>query len=55
MALAIDPGTRATVLEAFAMTAGTPANTSEGNVRKLPPPAIELMAPAKKAARINKT
>jgi hypothetical protein len=50
MALATDPGTRATVLEALAMTAGTPPNTREGKVRKLPPPAIELITPAKKAA-----
>src|SRR5882757_8334130 len=46
--LAMVPGTRATVLEALAITAGIPANTREGNVRKLPPPATALIAPAAK-------
>ena len=53
-ALATEPGTIATVLEALAITAGTPANNSEGKVRKLPPPATALMAPAKTPARISK-
>jgi hypothetical protein len=48
------PGRSATVLVAFAATAGTPAAIRAGNVRKLPPPAIALMAPAKKADRISK-
>jgi hypothetical protein len=46
-------GTRATVLEAFDTTAGIPANTNEGNVIKLPPPATELITPAAKAATIS--
>jgi hypothetical protein len=48
--LAMEPGTSATVLDALAITAGTPAKTNEGKVRKLPPPAMELMTPAEKPA-----
>jgi len=35
---------------AFAEIAGTPAKSSDGNVRKLPPPATLLIAPPASAA-----
>ena len=40
------PGNTATALVAFAAIVGTPVNTNAGNVRKLPPPAIEFIIPA---------
>ena len=45
-----DPGQIATVLVAFAITDGSPIDTSAGNDRRVPPPATELMAPARNAA-----
>ena len=48
--LATCPGQSATVLVALAFTGGMPMKSSEGNETKLPPPATELMAPARKAA-----
>lgn len=44
------PGNSARVPVALAASGGTPANTSAGRVRKLPPPATAFNAPAKKAA-----
>jgi hypothetical protein len=44
------PGQTATVLVALAFTGGMPVNSKEGKVMKLPPPAIELAAPATNAA-----
>jgi hypothetical protein len=44
------PGQIATVLVAFAVTDGRPSQTRVGKVRRVPPPAMELMAPARKAA-----
>jgi hypothetical protein len=38
----------------LATTAGTPVNTSAGNVRRDPPPAIAFIAPAPKAALIRR-
>ena len=48
--LANVPGMRARVFVAFAATAGIPAKTRDGNVRKLPPPAMALITPATKEA-----
>src|SRR5262249_59465646 len=48
--LASEPGTSATVLVALAITDGT-AVKSDGKVRRVPPPATELMAPAATAAK----
>src|SRR5579884_607837 len=45
------PGHRATVEVALAWMGGTPAKISAGKERKLPPPAIEFMMPAPRAAR----
>jgi hypothetical protein len=45
-----EPGQMATVFVALAMTAGRPIQTSAGNERSVPPPAMELMTPAKNAA-----
>ena len=39
------------MLVAFAVTAGTPAQRSVGNVSKVPPPAIELTTPANAEAK----
>ena len=38
-----------TVLVAFAVTGDSPSQMSEGNVTSVPPPAIELMPPARNA------
>ncbi len=38
------------MLVAFAAIGGIPTKINAGNERKLPPPATELMSPAKKAA-----
>src|SRR5262249_44534311 len=52
-----DPGTRATVLVALATTAasaapsGDSAASSAGKVSRVPPPAVELTAPAASAAK----
>src|SRR5512140_3382007 len=43
------PGRSATVLVAFATSGDSPAATSAGKVRSVPPPAIALMIPARKA------
>jgi hypothetical protein len=48
------PGQRATELLALAITGGTPAASSAGNDRKVPPPATEFIAPAQKAAMASK-
>ena len=47
------PGNTATALVAFAAIVGTPVNTKAGKVKKLPPPAIEFMIPAKNEANIS--
>ena len=49
------PGNTATALVALAAIVGTPAKTSAGNVKKLPPPAIEFIMPAKNDAVIRRT
>src|SRR5271166_3563544 len=49
--LATCPGHNATVLVAFALTGGMPIKSNAGNETKLPPPATELMAPARSAAK----
>ena len=46
-----EPGQSATVLVALAASAGIPSQTIAGNVRSVPPPAIELTAPPSRAAR----
>src|SRR5208337_4232907 len=46
-----DPGTSATVLVAFAVTAGRPAERRAGKVRSVPPPAMEFTTPARNAAQ----
>jgi hypothetical protein len=43
------------LLVAFAEIAGTPANMSAGNERKLPPPATLFSIPAANAARAGTT
>jgi hypothetical protein len=43
------------VLDALASIGGNPAAMSAGKVRKEPPPAIALMKPAAKAARVTMT
>lgn len=48
--LAANPGHRATVLVAFASTAGRPKNSRTGKEIKLPPPATALSVPAIAAA-----
>lgn len=50
------PGKRATVLDAFAATEGTPTSIRAGRVTKVPPPATAFMAPASSPAprRITK-
>ena len=45
-----EPGQSATVLVALAEIGGSPSQTSAGNVNSVPPPAIELTAPARSAA-----
>ena len=45
-----EPGQSATVLVALAEIGGSPSQTSAGNVSSVPPPAIELTAPARSAA-----
>src|SRR5215218_9950585 len=45
-----DPGHSATVLVALAEVGGSPSPTSAGNVSRVPPPAMELTAPAAMAA-----
>lgn len=45
-----DPGQIATVLVAFAVMGGNPNHTSVGNETSVPPPATELIAPARNAA-----
>jgi hypothetical protein len=42
------------VLEAFATTAGNLANTREGKVRKLPPPASAFRIPAANPAAMSR-
>jgi hypothetical protein len=49
-----DPGTRATVLVAFAATGLTPAASSAGKVSKVPPPARAFIAPATMEVRNRK-
>src|SRR3954470_1538962 len=44
------PGRSATVLVAFAFSGDSPAATSAGNVSSVPPPAIALTNPARRAA-----
>jgi len=44
------PGRRATVLVAFAFSGESPAATSAGKVSSVPPPAIALTNPARRAA-----
>src|SRR5437016_5400655 len=43
------PGQSATVLVAFAILGSRPSQISTGKVIRVPPPAIELIAPATKA------
>ena len=43
------PGQMATVLVALALMEGSPIQINVGNVRSVPPPATELMVPARKA------
>ena len=43
-------GQMATVLVAFAVTDGNPSQIRVGNETSVPPPAIELITPAKTAA-----
>ena len=43
------PGQIATVLVAFALMEGSPSQINVGNVRSVPPPATELIAPATNA------
>lgn len=51
MALASAPGQTAAVLVALAAIGGIPPTSrSAGKVRKVPPPATELIAPAANAA-----
>jgi hypothetical protein len=49
------PRNIAVLFVAFAGIAGTPAKSSAGKVRKLPPPATLLMAPPKKAASATRS
>ena len=49
--LVIAPGTRATVLEAFAATEGKPAKTRAGNVTNEPPPAMAFIDAGEHAGR----
>jgi hypothetical protein len=44
------PGQIATVLVAFAVTEFSPSQIKAGNDISVPPPAIELIAPARNAA-----
>src|SRR5688500_9188370 len=46
-----EPGHNATVLVALAESGGLPSQTIAGNVRSVPPPAIEFTAPPASAAR----
>jgi hypothetical protein len=48
--LPIDPGQIATVLVALAVIDGSPKASRAGNETSVPPPATELMAPARKDA-----
>ena len=48
--LLTDAGQMATVLVALAATDGSPSQISVGKETKVPPPATELIAPARKAA-----
>src|SRR6266550_755544 len=48
--LPTSPGHMATVLVAFAVTEDSPSQISVGKVTSVPPPATELMAPARNAA-----
>jgi hypothetical protein len=45
-----DPGQIATVLVAFAVIEGSPSQMSVGNETSVPPPATELIAPARNEA-----
>ena len=45
------PGQRATVLVAFATFGSSPSQMSTGKVIRVPPPAMELIAPAANAAQ----
>ena len=47
--LPIVPGQIATVLVAFAVTEFSPSQISAGNESSVPPPAMELIAPARNA------
>src|SRR5258708_25155819 len=47
---ASDPGQSATAFVAFAITGSTPTHIKAGNESNVPPPAMELMVPATKAA-----
>src|SRR5256885_11191249 len=48
--LPTSPGHMATVLVAFAVTEDSPSQISVGKVTSVPPPATELIAPARNAA-----
>jgi hypothetical protein len=48
--LLTDAGQMATVLVALAATDGSPSQISVGNETSVPPPATELIAPARNAA-----
>lgn len=48
--LLTDAGQMATVLVALAVTEGRPSQINVGKDTNVPPPAMELMAPARKAA-----
>ena len=49
-ALAMVPGSSATVLDVFAATEGMPVNTIAGMLTKDPPPAAAFIAPASSPA-----
>ena len=49
MVLDTPAGHSATAVVAFAATGGTPTSSIDGNTRKLPPPATELIAPPTRA------
>lgn len=53
--LATVPGHTAAVLVVLARMGGIPVKIKAGKVMKLPPPATELMMPARTAAKNRKT